>query len=99
MRIQKLRVRSAVGGAGKVHWKAGEQDGFPEGDQQVAFTIPAGKDWQDITVQLPVKKKTQIVRLYLPASDSPVEIQSIRYEAKGGKLIKAWDFKNANPSE
>ena len=96
-----LRVRSAAGGEGMVRWKGADQDEFPEGSQQVSFPVAAGDDWQDVTVQLPVKDRTAIVRLYLPAAASPVEVQSIRYTGSGGaqrgQLIHQWDFTRATP--
>ncbi len=49
----KLRVRSSSGGEGRVQWKTAAQESFPESAQSVAFDLPAGTDWQDVTVHLP----------------------------------------------
>ena len=89
----KLRVRTTKGGSGKVRWKTADQDGFSERDQTVEFTLRAGADWQDVVVDLPVKGKTSIVRLYLPAHESPVEVQSIAYfPANSDRPVRTWDF-------
>ena len=91
--VLRLRVRSATGGPAKVMWKSADQDQFPEAGQQVEFSVTRSDQWQDILVTLPVKGITQIVRLYLPAEESPIDIQSIRYEASSsGEPVRAWDF-------
>jgi hypothetical protein len=91
-----LRARSAVGGAGKVQWKTTNQEGFPVQGQAVAFTLPGGDRWQEIAVELPIEGTTAIVRLYLPAADSPVEIQFIAYSGQRGR-VRAWDFRDVEP--
>jgi hypothetical protein len=78
----------------KVQWKTAEQESFPAAGQIVEFNLQPGDDWQDVTVHVPVKGKTAIVRLYLPADQAPVEVQSIRFIAEDGKL-KTWDFSKA----
>lgn len=89
-----LRVRSEKGGAGRVTWKTKAQDDFPKDDSQsVAFTVPSGNQWEDITLDLPVKGDSQLIRLYLPATDSPVEVQSILYTPKGSnQVLRHWKF-------
>ncbi len=87
----KLRIQSAAGGAGKVQWKTSDQDTFPTDAQVVHFTLPAGKQWQDITLEVPVQGRAGIVRLYLPADKSPVEIQTIQFSGSDG-AIKSWHF-------
>jgi arylsulfatase A-like enzyme len=88
-----LRGRSASGGEGKVQWKTVDQEGFPAEGQVVEFTLPAGDDWQEVTINLPVEGTTAIVRLYLPAAESPVEIESIEYRAAGsGRRVRTWSF-------
>ena len=94
----KIRARTAAGGVGKVQWKTANQDGFPKEGQVAEFTVPAGTEWQDVTVALPVKGKAAIVRLYLPAQKAPVEIQSLKYFPSGsGKPIRTWDFGRSTP--
>ncbi len=86
-----LRVRGQSGGAGKVQWKTAQQEAFPASGQAADFTVPAGNQWQDITVKVPIDGKPGIVRLYLPAKESPVEIQTIRFSNNRDE-VKAWDF-------
>jgi len=92
----KLRARSATGGSGKVQWTTKDQAEFPQTGQTVAFTLAAGRDWQEVTVDIPLNGELRIVRLYLPADQSPVEIASIRYSGKAG-VLKAWNFTSAKP--
>jgi len=87
----KLRARSANGGPGKVQWVTQDQTEFPATGQTVAFSLAAGGEWQDITVDIPVTGDLRLLRLYLPAGQSPVEIASIQYTGKTGKL-KTWNF-------
>lgn len=89
----RLRARGKTVGNGKVQWMCADQEGFPEKGQVVPFTLPGGNAWQDVAVELPVRGKTKIVRLYLPAGKSPVEIEAITYYRSGSdKPIKAWSF-------
>lgn len=89
----RLRLRSKSGGNGRVTWRTTKQKKFSEG-QSVEFKVPSGTDWQDITVKLPIKGIAGIIRLYLPAAKSPVEIESIRYfSAKMKTPVRAWSFR------
>jgi hypothetical protein len=92
----QLRVRSTVGGSGRVQWQTAGQDRFPEQGQQAAFTLAPGDDWQELTIPLPVQAMTRIIRLYLPADRAPVEIQSIRF-LREERTIKRWDFTHVQP--
>ena len=92
----KLRARSTTGGPGKVQWTTKDQAEFPKTGQTVEFTLPAGNDWQDVTVDIPVTGKLRIIRLYLPADKSPVEIASIQYTDKTGTL-NVWSFNSEKP--
>jgi arylsulfatase A-like enzyme len=89
----QLRLRSKAGGAGKIWWKTAAQNEFPADSQIVPFEVPAGEDWQDIRLSLPVKGTTAIIRTYLPAADAPVDIESIRFLAAGSKKpVREWSF-------
>jgi arylsulfatase A-like enzyme len=92
----KLTARSTAGGEGRVQWKLKGQENFPETGQSVAYTLPAGKTWQEINIDLPVKGQPQIVRLYLPAQKPSVELRSIQFRDNQGRE-KAWDFSEVNP--
>jgi len=80
----KLRARSTAGGTGKVQWKLTTQDEFPKTGQVVEFNLPAGAEWQDVTVAVPIQGQA-----------SPVEIQSIKYfNADATKPVRVWNFAN-----
>lgn len=87
--VVKLRVRSSVGGAGKI-------DCFPKGAGEaegmfsVPFEVKAG-DWQDVSVELTTTGPLGTMRLYLPATEKPVEIESIEVAPTKGKAER-WDF-------
>ena len=87
----KLRVRSLTGGAAKIQWTTSEQTEFPTSGQTVEFYISGGGHWQDLSVDVPLTGDARIVRLYLPADKSPVELRSIGYTQKGTPL-KFWNF-------
>jgi len=58
------------------------------------FTLVAGESWQTIDVNFPAKQRTKIVRLYLPADRSPVDIQSIEYSpVRSEEALRRWDFR------
>lgn len=89
----KLRVRSAAGGPGKIFWKTADQADFPKDGQTADFNLTAAEDWQDLAINLPVQGRTAIVRIYLPAGQSPVDVESIRfYPAGSEKPVNAWNF-------
>ncbi len=88
----KLRARSAAGGPGRVQWVVQGKEDFNAPGQTVPFDLPAGEKWQDITVTVPVNGPLRIVRLYLPADRSPVEIASIRWLDAAGKPVREWTF-------
>ncbi len=92
----KLRARSTAGGKGRVQWRTSSQETFPRSAQVVTFDLPAGPMWQNVTVQLPIQGKARIIRLYLPAETSAVEIQSIQFLDKNDRK-KTWDFAGATP--
>ncbi len=87
----KLRARSSGGGIGKVRWATKDQTEFPATGQTVEFTLLEGDEWQEVTVDIPLVGDLRILRLYLPADKSPVEIASIQYTGQTGPL-KTWNF-------
>ena len=92
----KLRTRGTAGGKGRVHWKTGGQETFPESAQVVTYDLPKGTTWQDVTVPLPIEGKAGIIRLFLPAESAAVEVQSIQFLDKRGRE-KSWDFGGVTP--
>ena len=88
-----LLVRSQTGGSGTVQWKLAAQDDFPAEGQAVKFSIPASPQWNNVSIELPIEMPTQIVRLYLPLQNGPMEIQSIDYvDSTTKKSLKRWEF-------
>ena len=63
----RMRARTDRGGRGSIRWKTAQQDEFPAEGQTVEFQLPAGAQWHDITVQIPISGALSILRLYLPA--------------------------------
>jgi arylsulfatase A-like enzyme len=95
-----MRARSTVGGEGKVQWKTADQEDFPASGQIVAYTLPPGGQWQEVSIDLPVEGTSAIVRLYLPAAEAPVEIESLRYSApERPQPIRVWDFRAVKPAD
>lgn len=92
----KLRTRSTAGGKGRVQWRTGGQATFPQSAQVVTYDLPAGTEWQDILVRLPVQGKVSVIRLFLPAQKTPVELQSIQFIDRSGRE-KCWDFSGVSP--
>lgn len=91
-----LVARSESGGPGRVHWKTNGQEDFPETGQSVNYELPAGESWQEVTVNLPIQGQPQIVRLYLPADKSAVQLRTIRFQDAQGRE-KVWDFSEVSP--
>ncbi|WP_146522564.1 sulfatase [Stieleria varia] len=92
----QLRVRSRTGGQAKVQWKTIGQDAFPESSQIIAYNLPADPQWQDVSVDVPIDGKAGTIRMYFPAEDSAIEVQSIRFEDSSGRS-KHWSFTGAKP--
>ena len=88
----RLRARSVSGegGTGRIQWRTRDQDEFPKTGQSVPFELPAGTNWQDVHLAVPIKGVSHLVRIHLPGAKA-IEIQSIRWSAKGQKPV-AWDF-------
>ncbi len=83
----KVRVRSAIGGAGKVEWLP--TPAAADKAKSAAFQF-AGGEWQDVSVDLPAEGPLGILRLYLPAQKMPVDIDQI--ELRSGGTVKRWEF-------
>ena len=90
----RMRARSTAGGAGKIQWKTADQQEFPAEGQSVAFTLAAGDRWQDVDVHLPIQGTAGIVRIYLPAALSPVQIETLQFSIpEHSRPIRVWDFR------
>jgi arylsulfatase A-like enzyme len=90
----RMRARSTAGGEGKIQWKTAEQQEFPAEGQSVTFTLVAGDRWQDVHVHVPIQGTVGIVRIYLPAALSPVEIETMQFSIpEHSQPIRSWDFR------
>jgi arylsulfatase A-like enzyme len=91
----KLRARSTAGGKGKVQWKTADQEDFPAEGQIVEYTLAASDDWQEVIIDLPVEGTTAIVRIYVPAGEAPVEIESLAFcAAPSDQPVRVWSFRS-----
>ena len=76
----KCRVRTSVGGAGKVECLS----------KMFPFEVPAG-DWQEVSVMVPISDAIGTTRIYLPIAAQPLELEWI--EISGGNTpTQRWDF-------
>ena len=87
----KLRARGQ-GGEARVMWKTAAQELFPKEGQIIDFTLPGGDEWRDVSVDVPIKGMTGLVRLYLPVDEGAVDVQRIEYRGGNG-ASQVWDFK------
>ncbi|MEQ8789610.1 MAG: sulfatase [Pirellulaceae bacterium] len=89
-----LRLKGPAGKA-QVRWKGANQETFPEDAQTVDYVLADREGWQEVKIDLPVKGRPGIVRIYLPlADDAPIDIESIEFtDRQGGK--KAWSFSHS----
>jgi hypothetical protein len=69
-----LRVRAPRAGEGKITLLG--QAGGPEA-LSVPYRVTGGSIWETVTVELPAKEKTGILRLYLPSGSEAVDFDDI----------------------
>lgn len=82
--VVTFHIRSPATGEAKVEWLPSPQAN--DKAQSVSYKIVEG-DWQDISVTLPVEGTLGIVRLYLPAHQEPVQIDSIELHSTDGEHL------------
>ncbi|MCA9068414.1 MAG: sulfatase-like hydrolase/transferase, partial [Planctomycetaceae bacterium] len=92
----KLIARSTQGGEGRLQWKTKAQETFPKSGQVITYQLPKGGDWQEVKVTLPIQGEAGVIRLYLPAENTSVELKSIHYTDKNNR-VKSWDFSGVTP--
>lgn len=86
-----MRARSAMGGRVGLRWVTdGGGDDFAQ-NPEVTLDLPAGNEWSDLRAELPVTGTARIIRLYLPADKSPVDIEFIEFTDPSGR-VRAWSF-------
>ncbi len=89
-----LRARSERGGEIVLRWvNMKGTAGFTD-NPSVTLQLPPGNQWHDLEAEIPVDGVSRIIRLYLPADKSPVEIESLRFTSESGE-VKAWSFKES----
>jgi len=94
--VVAFRMKTASGGTGKIQWRAAGQEKFPPEGQIVEFEVPGGGQWQDLSVELPVRGALVHLRLYPGSGTEKVEIDSIQLSGAGGTVVKKWDFGEAD---
>lgn len=89
-----LRIRSSTGGEAKVEWlPLGTAD--PTVVKSVPYKVQAG-DWQQISVNLDDTGSLGTMRVYLPASQQPLEVDWIEVRGKAAKSKpQRWEFEPA----
>ena len=88
----RLRIRTQKDGTGGLQWRTEGQGSFPETGQHQSFNVVGG-DWQELSVPLHTKGKLIHVRLILPDSKRPTEIDWVEIGPKDKDAMR-WDFGN-----
>ena len=83
-----FRVRAPQAGEGKVTLLAAA--GGSE-TLTVPYKVVGESEWQSITLELPLKDKAGILRLYLPSGSANVEFDDMELSPPGGKP-RRWGF-------
>ena len=88
--VMKLRARAAAGGVGKVEWLP-EGAANPANVKSVLFDLPAG-DWRELSVELAGAGPLGTLRLYLPATAMPVDLDWVELRGKDSRTAQRWEF-------
>jgi hypothetical protein len=78
----RFRMRGSQSGPGKVEWLSTPL--AADKAQSVSFHLNGG-DWQQVTILLPARGALGIIRLYLPDSTEPLQLDWIEITASQGK--------------
>jgi hypothetical protein len=57
----------------------------------VPYKVSGEAEWETVTVELPVKEKTTILRLYLPSGSAAVDFKDIVLTPPHGQP-RSWTF-------
>lgn len=79
------------GGPAKIQWRTSDQDAFPSEGQSVEFDLPEGTEPQRAVINLPVDGTLFHLRLYLPAQQTSVMLDSVELRPGTG-ATQRWDF-------
>lgn len=87
--VVRLRVRSVAGGKGRIDSLS---QGVTDASQiiSVPFDVPGG-EWQQIAVELKHSGPLGVLRLFLPATEAPIEIDRIDIQPASGRG-ESWAF-------
>ncbi|MDA7527579.1 sulfatase-like hydrolase/transferase [bacterium] len=93
----KIRIKSRVNGTARLQWRTEGQDKFPENRQSKLFDV-VDADWQELSVPVDVKGRLVHIRLFMPDSKRPTEIDWIEIGSnnQNEKDRMRWDFKIAS---
>jgi arylsulfatase A-like enzyme len=88
MAVLSFRMRAPQAGEGRIALLTSAP-----GNEVVSvpYKVADEAEWQKITVELPVKEKTSILRLYLPSGSAAVELDEIILRPEAGPP-RSWNF-------
>ena len=90
--VVRFRCRSTAAGSGRIQFRTAAQKEFPKKGQAVPFDLPAGDQWQEVTVALPVKGRLIHFRIWPGVTTGAVEFDWIRLCTPDGGVVKEWNF-------
>jgi len=83
-----FRIRAAAAGEGRIALAAAADGGERV---SVPYPVAGGSAWQTVSVELPVREPTGILRLYLPSGSPAVELDDILLSPAEG-TPRRWAF-------
>jgi uncharacterized sulfatase len=86
-----LRARATTGGKATASWRTTRTKDFTA-ENSVSFDWPAGTEWQDVKVALPVEDSLIHLRLTPARSSSGLEVQSIELRGRGAAPARNYRF-------
>lgn len=90
-----LRIRTKTDSECRLQWRTYGQDSFPDSGQRHSFDVVGG-NWQELNVPLDNEGQLVHLRLFMPGSKQPTEIDWIEIGPKEGLANdrRRWDFKS-----
>ena len=88
--VLKFRARTSAGGAGRIESRPNNADDSTA--TSFAFDLPSG-DWREVSVEIAASGPLGIIRIYLPATEKPVEVDWIELRGKAADARpQRWEF-------